>query len=168
MRNLAFGVVLVAHVLLVRPSLTAQAPTPETVYYADAYADHYKVPRALVRAIITQESNWNPRALSVKGAAGLMQLMPSTAAAYGVRNRYSVTENLSGGVEYLADLLGQFSGEMRLAVAAYYCGSRNIQRKGLSYRNPEVVAYVESVRRRYQHELQMQAGRDSSLPAGGQ
>jgi soluble lytic murein transglycosylase-like protein len=168
MRNLAVGVALVASVLLVRASSNAQARTPETVYYADAYADHFEVPRALVRAIITQESNWNPRALSVKGAAGLMQLMPSTAAAYRVRNRYSVTENLSGGVEYLADLLGQFRGEMRLAVAAYYCGSRNIQRKGLSYRNPEVVAYVESVRRRYQRELQMQAGRGYSLPAGGQ
>jgi soluble lytic murein transglycosylase-like protein len=168
MRNLALGVVFIATVLLVRASLIAQARKPETVYYADAYADHYRVSRALVRAIITQESNWNPRALSVKGAAGLMQLMPSTAAAYRVRNRYSVTENLSGGVEYLADLLSQFRGEMRLAVAAYYCGSRAIQRGGLSYRNPEVVAYVESVRRRYQRELQMQAGRDSSLPAGGQ
>jgi soluble lytic murein transglycosylase-like protein len=168
MRNLVVSVVFVASVLLVRPSLSAQSRTPERVYYADAYADHYGVPRALVRAIITQESNWNPRAVSVKGAAGLMQLMPSTATAFGVRNRYSVTENLSGGVEYLADLLGQFRGEMRLAVAAYYCGSRNIQRRGLSYRNPEVVAYVESVRGRYQRELQMQAGRDSSLPAGGQ
>lgn len=168
MRKLAVGAVLVASLFQVGSHLNAQARAPETVYYADAYADHYGVPRALVRAIITQESNWNPRALSVKGAAGLMQLMPSTAATYRVRNRYSVTENLSGGVEYLADLLGQFRGEMRLAVAAYYCGSRNIERKGLSYRNPEVVAYVESVRSRYQRELHLQAGRDSLLPAGGQ
>lgn len=168
MRNVAATIVFVASLVTVSTHLKAQTRMPETVYYADAYADHYRVPRALVRAIITQESNWNSRALSVKGAAGLMQLMPSTAKAYRVRNRYSVTENLSGGVEYLADLLGQFRGEMRLAVAAYYCGSRNIQRRGLSYRNPEVVAYVESVRRRYQRELYMQAGRDSSLPAGGQ
>jgi hypothetical protein len=66
-------------------------------YYADAYADHYGIPRTLVHAVIAQESNWNPRALSTKGAAGLMQLMPATARMYFVRNRFSITENLSGG-----------------------------------------------------------------------
>ena len=76
---------------------TRQAGNPELKYYADAYADHYGVPRALVHAIIAQESNWNPNALSNKGAGGLMQLMPATAEVYLVRNRFSVTENLSGG-----------------------------------------------------------------------
>ena len=75
---------------------TRQAGNPELKYYADAYADHYGVPRALVHAIIAQESNWNPHALSNKGAAGLMQLMPATAGTYRVRDRFSVTENLSG------------------------------------------------------------------------
>jgi soluble lytic murein transglycosylase-like protein len=107
---------------------TRPAGSPELKYYADAYADHYGVPRALVHAIITQESNWNPHALSNKGAAGLMQLMPATAERYLVRNRFSVTENLSGGIQYLADLMAEFRGEMRLAVAAYYCGSRHIAR----------------------------------------
>ncbi len=73
-------------------SLNAQSPNPETVYYADAYADHYQVPRALVHAIIAQESDWNPLALSDKGAAGLMQLMPETARAYGVKDRYRATD----------------------------------------------------------------------------
>lgn len=125
----------------------------ESKYYADAYADHYGVPRALVHAIVAQESSWNPTALSSKGAAGLMQLMPATAETYFVRDRYSVTENLSGGIRYLADLLREFHGEMRLAVAAYYCGSRRISRTGLAYRDADVVSYVESVRRRYQREL---------------
>ena len=147
---------------------TRPAGNPELKYYADAYADHYGVPRALVHAIIAQESNWNPHALSNKGAAGLMQLMPGTAEMYLVRNRFSVTENLSGGVQYLADLMTEFRGEMRLAVAAYYCGSRHIARRGLNYANPDVVSYVEAVHHRYQLELREQADRDHPMPGKGQ
>jgi soluble lytic murein transglycosylase-like protein len=146
---------------------TAQAQDRVTMYYANAYADHYGVPRALVDAIIEQESDWNPLAQSVKDAEGLMQLMPGTAAAYGIRNRYDILENLSGGVRYLADLLSEFHGDMRLAVAAYYCGSRHILQRGFSYSNPDVVAYVESVRRRYQRDLQSQADRMGYGPNGG-
>ena len=154
-------------------TISARAETrptgnPELKYYADAYADHYGVPRALVHAIIAQESNWNPHALSNKGAAGLMQLMPATAGTYRVRDRFSVTENLSGGIQYLADLMTEFRGEMRLAVAAYYCGSRHVARQGLNYRNPDVVTYVEAVRHRYQLELREQADRDSPMPGKGQ
>ena len=140
---------------------------PELKYYADAYADHYGVPRALVHAIIAQESNWNPHALSNKGAAGLMQLMPATAGTYRVRDRFSVTENLRGGIQYLADLMTEFRGELRLTVAAYYCGSRHSARQGLNYRNPDVVSYVEAVRHRYQLELHEQADRDIPMPGKG-
>jgi soluble lytic murein transglycosylase-like protein len=146
---------------------TRRGENPELKYYADAYADHYGVPRALVHAIIAQESNWNPRALSNKGAAGLMQLMPATAGTYRVRDRFSVTENLSGGIQYLADLMTEFRGELRLTVAAYYCGSRHIARQGLNYRNPDVVSYVEAVRHRYQLELHEQADRDIPMPGKG-
>jgi soluble lytic murein transglycosylase-like protein len=130
----------------------AQRTNPALLYYADAYADHYEVPRALVHAIISQESNWNPEATSNKDAVGIMQLMPGTAQKYGVRNRYSLLENLSGGVQYLAHLLNQFHGDMRLAVAAYYCGARHLEDSGLSYRR-NVFAYVEAVRERYRREL---------------
>jgi soluble lytic murein transglycosylase-like protein len=95
-----------------------------------------------------------------------MQLMPGTAAMYGVRNRYDILENLSGGVRYLADLLGEFHGDMRLAVAAYYCGSQHILQRGLSYGNRDVVAYVQSVRRRYQRNLLTQTGQQASGPEG--
>jgi soluble lytic murein transglycosylase-like protein len=145
----------------------AHAQDQATIYYANAYADHYGVPRALVDAIIEQESAWNPLAQSVKDAEGLMQLMPATAAMYGVRNRYDILENLSGGVRYLADLLSEFHGDMRLAVAAYYCGSRHILQRGFSYSNPDVVACVESVRRRYHSDLQSQADRMGHEPNGG-
>ena len=155
--------------LLLVWALPSMAQTrPELRYYADAYADHYGVPRALVHAIIAQESNWDPRALSNKGAAGLMQLMPATAAEYFVRDRFSVTENLSGGIQYLAYLMTEFRGEMRLAVAAYYCGPRRIARQGLRFRNSDVVSYVEAVRRRYEIELRDQANRDIPTPGKGQ
>jgi soluble lytic murein transglycosylase-like protein len=145
----------------------AQAQAPETVYYADAYAAHYGVPRALVHAIIAQESAWNPRAISKKNAEGLMQLMPATAAMYGVGNRFFVIENLGGGVQYLSELLTAFHGDMRLAVAAYYCGPSHIDRKGLAYRNPDVLAYVEAVRTRYRREVSKEAGRGNAPLAGG-
>jgi soluble lytic murein transglycosylase-like protein len=145
----------------------AHAQAPEAVYYADAYADHYRVPRALVHAIIAQESAWNPLAISKKNAGGLMQLMPATAAMYGVENRFSVIENLGGGVQYLSELLTAFHGDMRLAVAAYYCGPRHILRKGLAYRNPDVLAYVEAVRARYRREVSEESGRESASAAGG-
>jgi soluble lytic murein transglycosylase-like protein len=148
--------------------VAAQTPKSEVVYYADAYADHYGVPRALVRAIITQESGWNRLALSSKGAAGLMQLLPDTASAYGVKDLFSVTDNLRGGVHYLADLLNEFHGEMRLAVAAYFCGTKHLNSKGLSYGNPDVVAYVESVRLQYLRELRTEGVRSNRGQTGGQ
>ena len=148
--------------------LGAQRATPALLYYADAYADHYGVPRVLVHSIISQESNWNPEATSSKGAAGIMQLMPGTALNYGVRNRYSLLENLSGGVQYLADLLKEFHGDMRLAVAAYYCGARRLEERGLSYRNQDAIEYVETVRRRYRRELYELKRQSAASPTGGQ
>jgi soluble lytic murein transglycosylase-like protein len=148
-------------------SAYAAQPDAELFYYADAYSDRYRVPRFLVYAIVEQESNWNPSALSNKGAAGLMQLMPETARLYGVRNRYVASQNLSGGVQYLGDLLRRFHGELRLVVAAYYCGSCSLDRRGLAYRNPDVVAYVEAVRRRYERHLREEQFRRTSLSAAG-
>jgi soluble lytic murein transglycosylase-like protein len=144
----------------------AHAQAPEAVYYADAYADHYRVPRALVHAIIAQESAWNPLAISKKNAEGLMQLMPATAAMYGVGNRFSVIENLGGGIQYLSELLTAFHGDMRLAVAAYYCGPSHIQQRRLAYRNPDVLVYVEAVRARYRREVSEESGREITSPTG--
>lgn len=135
------------------PSVRAQTADRESLYYADAYADHYGVPRALVHAIVTQESGWNPLAVSATGAQGLGQLMPGTAARYGVRQPFARSPNLSGCVRYLRDLLIRFHGDMRLAVAGYYAGEDRIAGRGLAFSNPDVVAYVEQVRRRYQREL---------------
>ena len=111
------------------------------------YAYEYHVPPELVTAVIKAESNWNPNAVSRKGAAGLMQLMPGTAARFGVRNRFDIQENIRGGVAYLAWLIHLFHADLRLAVAAYEVGEAPILRRGLAYSSADVFEYVSRVAR---------------------
>ena len=85
---------------------------------------------ALVHAVISAESGYNPLALSKAGARGLMQLMPATAARYGVQNIHDPMENINGGVKYLRDLLAMFNGNLELAVAAYNAGENAVIRAG--------------------------------------
>lgn len=85
---------------------------------------------ALVQAVITAESGFNPRAVSRAGASGLMQLMPDTARRYGVRDVFDPVENIHGGVRYLRDLLEMFKGDMRLALAGYNAGENAVIRAG--------------------------------------
>ena len=80
------------------------------------------VSAALVKAIIRIESHADPSAVSPTGAAGLMQLMPDTAAMYGVRNRFDPAENVAGGCHYLHDLLVRYHNDVSLALAAYNAG----------------------------------------------
>jgi soluble lytic murein transglycosylase-like protein len=117
--------------------------------WAVYYATIYRVPTELVEAIIDEESAWNPDAVSRKGAVGLMQLMPETAARFGVRNRYRLDENIRGGVAYLACLIRLFGGDFRLAIAAYYVGEGPILRRRLDYSSIEVHGYVSRVARRF-------------------
>ncbi|HZQ21193.1 MAG TPA: lytic transglycosylase domain-containing protein [Terriglobales bacterium] len=117
--------------------------------WAAYYATVYRVPIELVEAIIDEESAWNPYAISSKGAVGMMQLMPETAARFGVRNRYRLDENIRGGVAYLAWLIRLFKGDFRLAIAAYYVGERPILRRQLDYSSIDVHEYVSRVARRF-------------------
>jgi hypothetical protein len=96
----------------------------------DVAARSHGVEPALVQAVITAESGFNPNALSRKGASGLMQLMPDTARRYGVQNIFDPVENIHGGVRYLKDLLTLFKGDMRLAVAGYNAGENAVIRAG--------------------------------------
>jgi len=85
---------------------------------------------ALIHAVISAESGYNPFARSRKGAAGLMQLMPETAKRYGVKNRLDPTQNISGGARYLRDLIRLFNNDVQLAVAAYNAGENAVVRYG--------------------------------------
>jgi soluble lytic murein transglycosylase-like protein len=116
---------------------------------ADFYAGRYGVPRELVYAVIEVESAWEPFAVSSKGAAGLMQLMPATAMRFGVRSRFRMEENVQAGVAYLAYLQRRFRGDLRLITAAYFAGENAVASRGLSYRSPEVYRYVSQVARVY-------------------
>ena len=100
----------------------------------------------LLHAVITAESNYNPRAVSPKGAKGLMQLMPGTARQYGVSNVFDPAQNIQGGARYLAYLKTLFNGDLALTVAAYNAGENAVighGRKVPPYR--ETTAYVSKV-----------------------
>jgi len=105
---------------------------------------------ALVHAVITAESGYNPAALSRTGAQGLMQLMPDTAKRYAVKDAFDPEQNIRGGTRYLRDLLDMFDNNLKLAVAAYNAGENAVIRHGRKippYR--ETQAYVPKVLRLY-------------------
>jgi len=128
-----------------------------SVRWTQYYAAAYRVPVELVAAIIDEESGWNPYAVSKKGAAGIMQLMPATAMRYGVRNRFVVQDNIRGGVVYLAWLKQRFNGDLRLITAAYYVGESRISLRGLEYSSPDVQGYVKRVAQRYRMRRALRA-----------
>lgn len=127
----------------------AQADTVSAERFVRQYAAHYRVSPELIAALIDVESRWNPRAVSNKGAMGLMQLMPATARRFGAFDPFNPEQNIAAGTRYVTALMWEFHGEMRLVAAAYYAGDRGIAREQLNYHNRDVVAYVEAVRRRY-------------------
>ncbi|MGH9441658.1 MAG: lytic transglycosylase domain-containing protein [Thermoanaerobaculia bacterium] len=100
---------------------------------------------ALVSAVIKAESNYDPRAVSRKGARGLMQLMPSTAARLGVRRSYDPTANIRGGVLYLKELAARFGNQPALILAAYNAGENAVDSCGGVPPYRETVEYVERI-----------------------
>ena len=154
------SVFIVAEMLCAVSICWAQARRPsarlEAEYYVTAYAQHYRGPVALARAIVDRESNWQPCVISPKGAVGLMQLMPATAKRLAVSDSCNLEQNVSGGVRYLAWLMRQFHNDLRLVAAAYYTGEDTISRRGLACRNPDVVAYVSAIRTTYLREASIE------------
>jgi len=96
----------------------------------DEVSRAYGVESALLHAVISVESRYNPKAVSRKGAIGLMQLMPQTAKRYGVANAFDPRQNLHGGAHYLRDLLRMFNNDVSLALAAYNAGEQAVMKHG--------------------------------------
>ena len=90
-------------------------------------ASHYQIDPALIKAIIMAESGYNTKAVSKKGAKGLMQLMPETAQSLGVEDIFNPHQNITGGVQYFKQMVNRFNGDLKLALAAYNAGSRNVR-----------------------------------------
>lgn len=118
-------------------------------------ADRYGVDAKLLHAVIVVESRYLPASVSPAGAAGLMQLMPLTAAELGVRDRFDPAQNILGGADYLARQLVRFQ-DVRLALAAYNAGPARVAKLGRIPGIPETESYVEAVLNCY---LALTAGR---------
>jgi len=123
-------------------------------------AERNQLDPALVKAVISTESGWNPYAVSRKGAVGLMQLIPETAQRYGVNNRFDPEQNIEGGTKYLKTLLARYNGDLTKTLAAYNAGERNVDMSGGVPPIPETQRYVQKVTEKY---FQPGSGRNPDL-----
>lgn len=131
------------------PALSVEASRYNSLIGKMAY--EHQVDQALLQAVIAVESGYNPRAVSHKGAKGLMQLMPETARRYGVTDIFDPAQNIKGGAQYLRDLMQKFNNDVPLALAAYNAGEAAIVQYG--HRIPpfrETMQYVPKVLDAYQ------------------
>ena len=135
-----------------------RGPSPDTGLAArrarferliNAYAHLYGLSPGLLHAVIRTESGYNHEAVSHAGAEGLMQLMPDTAARYGVKDSFNPVENLRGGAAYLRDLLDLFGQDLKLALAGYNAGENAVIRNG--YQIPPYTETQNYVRQVLQH-----------------
>jgi hypothetical protein len=111
--------------------------------------ERYGVDPSLVHAIVKVESDFNPFAISRKGAMGLMQLMPQTASTMNVRNTFSPHENIEGGVRYLRYLLDRYEGNLSLSLAAYNSGETSVKKWGTIPPFKETQDYVKKIMQIY-------------------
>jgi soluble lytic murein transglycosylase-like protein len=115
----------------------------------NSYARQAGIEASLIRAIIKVESNFDPRAKSKKGAIGLMQVLPETAARYGRFDLYEPDDNIRVGIRHLKLLLAQFGNDLRLALAAYNAGAKVVEQYGGIPPFPETIQYISRVLHRY-------------------
>jgi hypothetical protein len=141
------------------PSLAFRLPSggaSRSLLYpmVEAMAKAHGLDPALVDLVVRLESGYNPKAVSPKGAKGVMQLMPQTAALYGVRNIFDVEENLRGGIRYLRDLLERFDFDLAKALAAYNAGPGAVEKHGGVPPYQETQRYVSGILAAYRGDSQ--------------
>jgi hypothetical protein len=147
----SFTALLVFFVLLsLCPDVQAK-PQPPTKYDSiiRSIAANYGLEPTLIHSIIRTESNYDPDAVSPKGAKGLMQLMPETAERYGVRDIYNPRENIEGGVKYLKYLMDLYNKKTDYVLAAYNAGHNAIKKYGGIPPFPETRRFIEKVKATY-------------------
>lgn len=121
-------------------------PSVQMRALVDSAARTNKLPPALIHAVITAESRYDPRAVSAKGAIGLMQLMPTTGKRFGARDLYSAEQNVAAGASYLRWLMALFDGHLDLVLAAYNAGEQAVIQAGCRVpAYPETQAYVKKI-----------------------
>lgn len=138
----------------------AQAPYGQLIQTA---AQKYGVDEDLVFSVITAESNFNPNAVSRRGARGLMQLLPSTATRLGVKDIFDPSQNIDAGTRYLRELLTLYRGDLVLTVAAYNVGPGALQKYGRVPPYRETQSYIRAIRKTY---AQRKAKTDTKAETG--
>jgi hypothetical protein len=144
-------------------TLSLQNPQLEALIHK--YSQIYGVDPTLVRAVMRHESGFSSTAVSPKGAQGLMQLMPGTAALMGVKNPFDPEQNIAGGVGYLRHCLDRFQYNVPLAVAAYNAGPESVAKCGAIPPYQETQVFVKNVMGAYAGPTQMKAGAQSDPKA---
>jgi len=139
---------LVRSIVVTPKPAPTKTPDPAVEGMVDETAKSLDVNPSLVHSVIEVESNYNPFAVSPKGAQGLMQLMPGTARRFGVQNTFDARQNIEGGIRYLK-FLQQTFGDDRLAIAAYNAGEKAVQKYGNVPPYPETKDYVQKVAKKY-------------------
>jgi len=129
-------------------------------------AAQVSLPSQVIHSVIKVESNYDPFAISPKGAQGLMQLIPSTARRFGVSNVFNPAENIQGGSKYLKYLLNLFEGNYALALAAYNAGEAAVARYGSVPPFPETRNYLILVARQLQEAKKAEAAKQKAVAAG--
>jgi soluble lytic murein transglycosylase-like protein len=117
-----------------------------------ASCDRHGVDPKLVHSIIAAESDYNPDAVSARGAVGLMQLMPETAFSYGVRNTFDPVENIEAGVHYLKDLFRTYQDDLDMILAAYNAGPEALKKYSGIPPYPETLRYIRKVKALFEGE----------------
>ncbi len=150
------------------PAQEAKAPpppAPSTFREAiERVAYQHALPVQLLHSVIRVESNYNPWAVSPKGAQGLMQLIPSTARRFGVSNAFNPMQNLEGGARYLRYLLDFFNGDYKLALAAYNAGEGAVMRHGGVPPYAETWNYLAQISRRLEESRREAAKAQAAEP----